>query len=67
MEKLKTLKDIERVPVTLIADKKIVFPQELKQEAVKRMKAKNFLMSVADWYDFFNISEEDLKWKYQMS
>lgn len=72
MSNLKTLKDIKfNAGVNFMKYHKLrnsdpfVTKEELKQEAIKWVKAKQFNqrepLNASDWKHFFNITSEDLK------
>lgn len=55
---LKTLKDLE-VLYNGDPSGNIIYPNELKREAIKWAKYRNHKVD-SDWCEFFNITEEDL-------
>jgi len=61
--KFKTLNDLQEIRINdtkgvLMVEDPLVFKQDLKQQAIKWVKAK---IKPYDFQDFFNITEEDLE------
>ena len=66
--KLKTLKDLEEKFEFLTGDINMVISEKLKKEAIKWVKAFDKMgetITCLRFIDFFNITEDELKWKYQ--